>query len=224
MWRIGGESMSAKQKQQIVESERKEIKTKKNNEEKTVTEEITAVLEEIVEEPKSEKVKGEIITFLDETNFLIGERQYRLVMNYREGFDSEKLGERYSEVLSRYDYIVGDWGYEQLRLKGFFRVDNRRAHPEQRIDSLEDYLYEYCNFGCAYFVIERIGGRKEKSTQRRRKKKNQNRAYIDEKKAPVASTHKKPVIKKRQTNQTKDKTAATKPKANTNFTIRQREE
>ncbi len=84
--------------------------------------------------------------------------------------------------LARYDYIVGDWGYEQLRLKGFFRADNRRAHPDQRIDSLEDYLYEYCNFGCAYFVIERIGGKKEKTTQRRKKKKNHNRAYIDEKK------------------------------------------
>ena len=71
--------------------------------------------------------------------------------DYREGFNAEKLGERYSDVLARYDYIVGDWGYEQLRLKGFFRADNRRAHPDQRIDSLEDYLYEYCNFGCAYF-------------------------------------------------------------------------
>ncbi len=93
---------------------------------------------------------------------MIGEQHYRLVKDHREGFNPEKLGERYSEVLSRYDYIVGDWGYEQLRLKGFFRVDNRRAHPDQRIDALEDYLYEYCNFGCAYFVIEQIGGKKEK--------------------------------------------------------------
>lgn len=222
--------MSAKQKkQQNVESERKEKNITETSEDETVTEEITAVIEETIEEPKPEKVKGEIITFLDETNFLIGERQYRLVTNYREGFDSEKLGERYSDVLSRYDYIVGDWGYEQLRLKGFFREDNRRAHPEQRIDSLEDYLYEYCNFGCAYFVIERIGGKKEKSTQRRRKKKNQGRAYIDEKKVPVASNHKKPVIKKRNINQTnketvKPKVNTAKPKSNTNFTIRQREE
>lgn len=55
--------------------------------------------------------------------------------DYREGFNAEKLGERYSDVLARYDYIVGDWGYEQLRLKGFFQADNRRAHPDQRIDS-----------------------------------------------------------------------------------------
>ena len=47
--------------------------------------------------------------------------------DYREGFNAEKLGERYSDVLARYDYIVGDWGYEQLRLKGFFKriIDGR---------------------------------------------------------------------------------------------------
>ncbi len=44
----------------------------------------------------------------------------------------------------------------------FFDTSNRRAAPDQRIDTLEDYLYEYCNFGCAYFVIERTGERKEK--------------------------------------------------------------
>lgn len=57
---------------------------------------------------------------------------------------------------------------------------------------LEDYLYEYCNFGCAYFVIQRVGGKKEKSTTRRRKKKpaaqsNQTRpAHIDEKQEVVS--------------------------------------
>ena len=80
---------------------------------------LTAALEEIVEEPKAEKVKGELVTLLDDSNFLVGERHYRLVSDYREGFNAEKLGERYSDVLARYDYIVGDWGYEQLRLKGF---------------------------------------------------------------------------------------------------------
>ena len=188
-------------------------------------------MEEIVEEPKAEKVKGELVTLLDDSNFLIGERHYRLVSDYREGFNAEKLGERYSDVLARYDYIVGDWGYEQLRLKGFFQADNRRAHPDQRIDSLEDYLYEYCNFGCAYFVIERIGGKKEKTTQRRKKKKNHNRAYIDEKKGPVASNRTKPVIKNRKTESAKTSEKVKKQeqpkqveKTKTAFTIRKREE
>lgn len=227
MKQIGGESVSSKQKNERVH----DLKQSESEETNQVTDELTAVLEEIVEEPKPEKVKGERVTPLDEHTFLVGERQYRLVRDHREGFDLEKLGERYSEVLARYDYIVGDWGYEQLRLKGFFRADNRRAHPEQRIDALEDYLYEYCNFGCAYFVIERIGGKKEKSNTRRKRKKPANTAsaapaYIEEKKAPA--NRKKAVIKKRKPDQEKTekqpKTASTKEKSKTSFTIRKREE
>lgn len=70
------------------------------------------VLEEIVEELKVEKVKGEVVMLLDDSNFLVGERYYWFVFDYCEGFNVEKLGEWYSDVLVWYDYIVGDWGYE----------------------------------------------------------------------------------------------------------------
>ena len=140
------------------------------NEEKTLNQELTAAIEEATTDDSgaSKAVKGEMVSFVNETDRLIGEREYKLVANHREGFDAEKLGERYSEVLARYDYVVGDWGYEQLRLKGFFEADDRRAQPDQRIDTLQDYLYEFCNFGCAYFVIKRIGGKREKTSNRRR--------------------------------------------------------
>ncbi|MGX7244225.1 YutD family protein [Enterococcus quebecensis] len=196
----------------------------------TLTEEITAVLEEIKEEPVKEKKKGEIVTIVDDTHVTIGERQYLLVKNHREAFDAERLGERFSDVLSRYDYIVGDWGYDQLRLKGFFNESNRKASPEQRIDTLEDYLYEYCNFGCAYFVIERVGGKREKPQPRRKKtnKKpvNQTQAHTEEKRVPVTNKP-KPVIKNRKENETKKPVIGKKDNGASqgrSFTIRQREE
>ena len=199
-------------------------------EKQTITDEITSVLEEIIEEPEKQPQKGELVTLVNEDELLIGTRQYKLVVDYREGFDPQKLGERYSEVLARYDYIVGDWGYEQLRLKGFFDKDNRKALPDQRIDMLEDYLYEYCNFGCAYFVIQRVGGKKEKSTTRRRKKKpaaqsNQTRpAHIDEK--VVSQKQVKPTIKNRKPKEKKARSTETTVKKTNKkeFTIRQREE
>lgn len=49
----------------------------------------------------------------------VGQRTFHIVHNYREAFDAEKLEQRFSDVLDKYDYIVGDWGFEQLRLKGF---------------------------------------------------------------------------------------------------------
>ena len=201
-------------------------------EKQTITDEITSVLEEIIEEPEKQPQKGELVTLVNEDELLIGTRQYKLVVDYREGFDPQKLGERYSEVLARYDYIVGDWGYEQLRLKGFFDKDNRKALPYQRIDMLEDYLYEYCNFGCAYFVIQRVGGKKEKSTTRRRKKKpaaqsNQTRpAHIDEKQEVVSQKQVKPTIKNRKPKEKKARSTETTVKKTNKkeFTIRQREE
>ena len=201
-------------------------------EKQTITDEITSVLEEIIEEPEKQPQKGELVTLVNEDELLIGTRQYKLVVDYREGFDPPKLGERYSEVLARYDYIVGDWGYEQLRLKGFFDKDNRKALPDQRIDMLEDYLYEYCNFGCAYFVIQRVGGKKEKSTTRRRKKKpaaqsNQTRpAHIDEKQEVVSQKQVKPTIKNRKPKEKKARSTETTVKKTNKkeFTIRQREE
>ena len=204
-------------------------------EKQTITDEMTSVLEEIIEEPAKQPQKGELVTLLNDEELMIGNRQYKLVMDYREGFKPEKLGERYSEVLARYDYIVGDWGYEQLRLKGFFEKDNRKALPDQRIDMLEDYLYEYCNFGCAYFVIQRVGGKKEKSTSRRRKKKptqnNQNQnaqknAHIEEKRDTVPQKKSKPTIKNRKTKEknVKKTETTTVKKGKKEFTIRQREE
>ncbi|EUJ18077.1 YutD family protein [Listeria aquatica] len=91
-------------------------------------------------------------------------QEYELMEDYRECFDEEKLNERFSDILLRYDYIVGDFGYDQLRLKGFFEDQNKKAAYDNKISTLKEYLYEYCNFGCSYFVLKKVkqAGKKEK--------------------------------------------------------------
>lgn len=81
--------------------------------------------------------------------------KYELITNIKDGFQEDVVKERYAEILKKYDYIVGDWGYNQLRLKGFYHSD-AKASFDTKIDALEDYLYEYCNFGCAYFVLKKV--------------------------------------------------------------------
>jgi uncharacterized protein YutD len=90
---------------------------------------------------------------------LVGGRTFELIYEHKNGWNADAFKERYSEVLDRYDYIVGDWGYNQLRLKGFFREGNPKATKDTSIAGLQDYLQEYCNFGCAYFVLERKAGK-----------------------------------------------------------------
>lgn len=83
--------------------------------------------------------------------------EYELITDYRDAFKQEDFNGRYAEILNKYDYIVGDWGYGQLRLKGFFEDKNQKASFDTKISTLADYLYEYCNFGCAYFVLRKVG-------------------------------------------------------------------
>ena len=95
-------------------------------------------------------------------------RRYRLIKDYKDALHKDRLAERYEQVLDKYDYIVGDWGFEQLRLKGFYKDKRRQAAPDQKIGHLQDYIYEYCNFGCAYFVLERLDAPEPVEEPRRR--------------------------------------------------------
>ncbi|BAU26832.1 uncharacterized protein YutD [Aneurinibacillus soli] len=80
---------------------------------------------------------------------------YELVEEHKEGFKPDVFKERYSDILSKFDYILGDWGYGQLRLKGFFEDTNRKAPYDARLSFLDEYILEYCNFGCSYFLLKK---------------------------------------------------------------------
>ncbi|UOE93667.1 YutD family protein [Alkalihalobacillus sp. LMS39] len=82
--------------------------------------------------------------------------QFELIEDVKDGWNEEEFKAKYSEVFNKYDYIVGDWGYSQLRMRGFFEDINRKATFDTKISSLSEYLYEYCNFGCAYFVLKKV--------------------------------------------------------------------
>ena len=86
----------------------------------------------------------------------IDHMNFELVENYRDAFDEEVFIEKYSELLNKYDYIVGDVGYEKLRLAGFYRNGKRKVEPDKRVNAIEEYLNEYCNFGCAYFILRKV--------------------------------------------------------------------
>ncbi|QHE53422.1 YutD family protein [Pontibacillus sp. HMF3514] len=83
-------------------------------------------------------------------------KKYDLIHNEKDGFQEEAFEERFSDILSKYDFIVGDWGYGQLRLRGFYDDQNPKATFDTKISTLNDYLLEYCNFGCAHFVIKKV--------------------------------------------------------------------
>ncbi|GEK34702.1 YutD family protein [Kurthia sibirica] len=86
---------------------------------------------------------------------IAGSFEYTIEKDYREAFTEEDFTNRFSDILAKYDFIVGDWGYGQLRLKGFYDDQNTKATFDTKIGTFQDYLYEYCNFGAAYFILKK---------------------------------------------------------------------
>ncbi|HCU7410346.1 TPA: YutD family protein [Staphylococcus aureus] len=86
----------------------------------------------------------------------VDQHYFELIENYRECFNEEQFIARYSDILDKYDYIVGDYGYDQLRLKDFYKDSNKKAEMSKRFSNIQDYIFEYCNFGCPYFVLRHL--------------------------------------------------------------------
>ncbi|MCJ1656822.1 DUF1027 domain-containing protein [Staphylococcus sp. NRL 16/872] len=86
----------------------------------------------------------------------VNQQYFELIEDYRDCFDEERFASRYSDILDKYDFVVGDFGYDQLRLKGFYKDSNKKAEISKRFSSIQDYILEYCNFGCPYFVVRHL--------------------------------------------------------------------
>ena len=161
-------------------------------------------------------VEEPIVKRIDATTIMIEDKKFEIVQDYREAFDSERLGERYSEILNKYDYIVADWGFEQLRLKGFYDNRNRKVPQDQRIANLQDYLYEYCNFGCPYFVLQRIDDKKERTaTSKPKRRRTQKSKSPTNEKVVKQVQAKNPALK--QTDTVNSKKASDRMKAKKDF-------
>lgn len=122
---------------------------------------LTDQIGEILVDVLHQELEEVSITMLDEGIYQINDTTYKLVMDYREGFDSEALKKLYDPFFEKYDFIVGDWGHEKLRLRGFYQLNTPKVSKDQQIDFLDDYLKEYCNFGCAYFVLAKESAESE---------------------------------------------------------------
>ena len=72
----------------------------------------------------------------------VDQQYFELIEEYRECFDEKIFSARYSDILDKYDYVVGDYGYDQLRLKGFYKDSNKKAEISKRFSSIQDYILE----------------------------------------------------------------------------------
>lgn len=86
----------------------------------------------------------------------INNANYKIIENYNDAIDKEILSLKLTDYYDKYDFIVGDWAYGKLRLKGFNKKENKNFLAINDSSGIDFYIKEYCAFGCKYFILEKI--------------------------------------------------------------------
>ena len=81
---------------------------------------------------------------------------YEIITDYKNGYVKEDFVSKCTDYFYDFDYVVGDWAYDKLRLKGFYEDTNKKAKDFNKISTLDKYLKENCAYDCKYFVAKKI--------------------------------------------------------------------
>ena len=84
------------------------------------------------------------------------EQEYKLIKNNKDCFNLEEVEEKITDYFKDYDYIVGDYAYSKLRLKGFTKKFNKLNRDINDFENVDKYIKENCADGCKYFILEKI--------------------------------------------------------------------
>ena len=74
----------------------------------------------------------------------VEDNEYKLIENYRDGYDDDMFKEKYTSYFENYDYIVGDITYSKLRLKGFNKKTNKNFNKINDFKNVEKYIKNNC--------------------------------------------------------------------------------
>ena len=87
---------------------------------------------------------------------VIRDKKYQVLKDYKDALNNSKLEEIVTDYYDNFDYIVGDWAYGKLRLKGFYNKDHKFVKAHNNIDNVSDYIENNCAYGCRYFILEKV--------------------------------------------------------------------
>lgn len=85
----------------------------------------------------------------------INDIEYEVIKESDNSIDKDVLSEKITDYFDSFDYIVGDWAYGKLRLKGFYDSNNKKKKKINDIANLESYIENKCAYGCKWFVLKK---------------------------------------------------------------------
>ena len=101
---------------------------------------------------------------------MINGKKFELIKD-NEGFILEEVENKLTDYYDNFDYIVGDWAYGKLRLKGFLAEENKKVKDYNNIKFVEEYIINNLKFQAIMIVqIRRIVAGIKNSLSRRQRK------------------------------------------------------
>lgn len=90
-----------------------------------------------------------------EKKIIINDISYSIKKNENGALDDVDLNEKVTDYFTGFDYIVGDWAYGKLRLKGFNKKNNKNFNKINDVALVDSYIKDYCAYGCKWFMLEK---------------------------------------------------------------------
>ena len=72
----------------------------------------------------------------------------------KENFAYEEVKSLFTDYFQDYDYVLGDYSYGKIRLKGFYDSDNKKAKKINDIKLLPQYLEDgHISFASSHLIF-----------------------------------------------------------------------
>ena len=90
------------------------------------------------------------------TTIKINEAEYEVVRNDNKCINEEELSVKITDYFDNFDYIVGDFSYDKVRLKGFLEPTNSKKTEINDYSKLDKYIEAYCSYGARIFILKKV--------------------------------------------------------------------
>ncbi len=87
---------------------------------------------------------------------IINSQTYKILRNDDNCLSKENLDEKITDYFDNFDYIMGDFSYDKVRLKGYNDSNNEKTTSINDIKYLDDYINNYCNYGSKIFLLKKV--------------------------------------------------------------------
>lgn len=81
---------------------------------------------------------------------------YEIMENHKDAFNNDDFLGLWTDYFKTYDFILGDYAYGKLRLKGFNKCENVNWNNINDFNTIYSYLQNFCAYDCKYFILKRI--------------------------------------------------------------------